>query len=125
MKRLKFFALILFVITLTNSQSLYAQAEVIFDQTFVLLIPHPDRNSERVAVPSSSARTTISASGNIVKVAKFKLPEGNFLIPEKGVKSIAVAIKKYDEDGNIVGYLRDPDVKIRKSGELKVVLHND
>lgn len=122
MKRLRTISLILFVIALTNSQNLFAQAEVIFDQTFVLLIPHPTPTSERVAVPSESARTVISASGNIVKVAKFTLPEGNFLIPDKGVRAISVSIKKYDDEGNLIGILRDPDVKIRKSGDLKVVL---
>lgn len=121
-----FLTLILFVIALSTTQNLSAQAIVNNNNTMVFKTHHPNVDGPVVSFPSVSSSYTISASGNIVKVANFQLPKDNFLVPEKGSNDIGVRMPlTYDEEGRVLEYLYDYTVKIKKSGKFKVVLHSN
>lgn len=118
MKALKFIFIATFVITVFVAKDASAQAIVTHDDELTFYVPHPNRNDEKKEFVSISSRTTITPAGNIVKTATFQLPEDNFLVPEKGTKTIIIT--RLDVAGV---KLSDERVDIKKSGKFKVTFH--
>ncbi|MEN8117673.1 MAG: hypothetical protein ABFS16_11880 [Bacteroidota bacterium] len=116
MKKLQLFTIVALVCILVPTQSIFAQAEIEFNNTITFL------DGKGGKFKSISSKTTTTPSGNIVKTATFQLPEGHHLIPEKGKEYIPVGITITDGYG--VKYLLiNRNIKVGKSGEFKVVLH--
>lgn len=118
MKALKFIFIAIFVLSTSVAKEATAQAIVVHDAELTFNVPHPNRDDAKIELISLSSKTTITPSGNIVKTATFQLPDDNFLIPEKGTKTIIVG--KLTVDGV---QLRDERVEIKKSGKFKVTFH--
>ncbi len=118
MKSLKLIFATVFILTVFYSNDISAQAVIVRDNVFTFYFPHPNRNCEKIAIESISSKSVVTPNGNVVKTATFQLPEGNFLIPGKGEKSI-IAVN-LDVDGII---LRDARVEIKSSGTFKVTFH--
>lgn len=118
MKSLKIIFSAIFILTVFYSNNASAQAVIVRDNVLTFRFPHPDRTSELITIESVSSKSTTTPSGNVVKTAIFQLPEGNFLIPAKGEKSIIAT--KLKVDGVV---LRDARVEVKKTGTFKVILH--
>lgn len=117
MKLLKLIFAAVFILTVFYSNDASAQSVIVRDNVFTFYFPHPNRDSLPTAIESVSSKSVVTPAGNVVKTATFQLPEGNFLIPGKGEKSI-IAVN-LDVDGVT---LRDARVEIKKSGTFKVIL---
>lgn len=120
MKSLKLVFFAVFVLTVFAVNDAAAQAIVIHDSELTFYVPHPNRGDATMDLKSISSKTTITPSGNIMKTATFQLPDDNFLIPEKGTKTIIVG--KLTVDGVL---LRDERVDVKKSGKFSITLHSN
>ena len=96
MKALKLIFIAVIVITVFAANEAAAQAIVVHDSELTFYVNHPDRESPKMELKSLSSKTTITSFGNIVKTATFQLPDKNFLIPEKGTKTIIVGVLTVD-----------------------------
>ncbi|MBT3385081.1 MAG: hypothetical protein HN778_11420 [Prolixibacteraceae bacterium] len=121
MKTVKLIFVLIFVFGILNSYQARSQAIIIRDNTINFIAKNPDTGLLEY-FPSISSRTTLSASGTIVKTATFELYKNHFLIPEKGINIIGVRIEVETEEGQLVD-LTDEKVEIRQSGVFKVILH--
>jgi len=103
-----------------------SQAEVDFSKTLTVLIPHPNKDSDKIPVTATSYTTILTPSGNITKVALFQLPEGNYLIPKNGMNYISLTHPlTYDEEGKVIEFMVDDNVKINSKGEFRVRFHSN
>lgn len=118
MKVSKVFLLMFFAFGIFSSFQAKSQAEVIFDN----VITFKDANGD--IFESINSKTTLSASGNIVKTATFQLPKGHYLIPEKGVKYIGARVKETNIFGELV-VMYDYRVAIDKNGKFKITVHSN
>ena len=108
----------IFAICILSSFQAKSQAEVIFDK----VVTFKDKNGG--VFESIDSKTTLSPSGNIVKTATFKLPQGHSLVPEKGVNYIGARIKETNILGQLVT-MSDLMVAINKNGMFKITLHSN
>ncbi len=118
MKSLKFIFSAVFILTVFYSNSASAQAVIVRDNVLTFTCPHPAGDSRSTEFESITSKSIITPSGNVVKTAVFQLPEGNFLIPAKGEKSIIAT--RLEVDGIV---LRDARVEVKSSGRFKVTFH--
>jgi len=77
MKRLRNLGLLVLLLTLVAATKSFAQAEVIFDNTFTF------DDQKGGIFYSIESKSVLTPEGNILKTAVFKLPEDHFLVPEK------------------------------------------
>lgn len=116
MKRLRNLGLLVLLLTLVAATKSFAQAEVIFDNTFTF------DDQKGGIFYSIESKSVLTPEGNILKTAVFKLPEDHFLVPETGVKSIGVGLTVVDIYGE-EHYLVNYNIKIHKDGTFKIILH--
>lgn len=107
------FVLLLMILSPSNS---FAQAEVVFDNTFTFV----DKKGD--VFESIESLSVVTPGGTILKSAVFQLPEGHELIPEKGKQYIPVGLKVVDINGE-EQYLINYNIKVGKDGKFKTVLH--
>lgn len=96
----------------------HAQAEIVLGNTYYF------NDGEGGKFESIDSKTVTSPSGNVLKTITFKLPEGHFLVPQKGKEYVPVGIVSKDETGKVHAFI-NYNVKVGKSGEFKVVLHQN
>jgi hypothetical protein len=118
MRTIKLVFLLVFVSGMISSFQARSQAKVVFDKVIVF---YDMAGKGHLSIES---KTTYSASGNIVKTAKFRLPKGHELIPEKWTTYVGAQISEVNFLGEEV-VMTDYNIAIKRDGTFKIVYHSN